>query len=220
MNSKDITDIENKLGYTFKDKNLLVVAFTHSSYTNEHGGENNEKLEFLGDSILDFVIAEKLFFMRLNEGVMTRRRAAVVSREPLCHAVEDMNILKYYRVGRGIDAQQLSVKFKSNLFETIVAALYLDCGMRACKKFILAHLRFDFDDVDYKSRLQEILQAHGKQAKYFDLQVSEHPPMFSATVYVDGNLVGEGKGRQKREAQKNAALAALHSRFVTSLKKK
>ena len=116
-----IAEIENIIGYTFRDKDLLETAFTHSSFSNEKHVENNEKLEFLGDSVLNFVIAELLYLTSLeDEGAMTVSRASIVSREPLAAEIEKLGLLKYLRVGIGVlRTRNWSTKFKSNLFEAI-----------------------------------------------------------------------------------------------------
>ncbi len=220
MNATDVEAIEKIIGYTFKDKSLLVTAFTHTSFTNEYGEENNEKLEFFGDSILSFVVAEKLYMMKRAEGEMTLMRAALVSREPLKTALERLDLLKYYRMGKGITVESLSPKFKSNLFEAIVAAIYLDSDIKECKKFILSNLTLEDVNSDYKTQLQEILQSAKKIASYECEQLSQNPPLFSARVFVDGKFIACGEGRKKRDAEKAAAKAALGLDVIKSLKKK
>ena len=220
MNEIEIAKIERIIGYIFDDKSLLITAFTHVSYSNEFGGENNEKLEFLGDSVLNFIVAEKLFHMQFDEGEMTLHRSALVSREPLKDAVIKLGLLKYYRLGRGITVDSLSTKFKSNLFEAIIAAIYLDSGLKECGKFILSNLAVDEINCDFKTQLQEILQSVRKTATYKSEQISINPPKFKATVYVDGKMLADGEGRKKRDAEKAAAKEALGLKEIIKYKKK
>lgn len=220
MDASQISQIEKIIGYEFKDKQLLITAFTHASYSNEYGDENNEKLEFLGDSVLNFAVAEKLFYLKLDEGEMTLKRASLVSREPLKAALEKLDLLKFYRLGRGMTVDALSTKFKSNLFEAIVAAIYIDSGWTESKKFIFANLSVDDVNYDYKTQLQEILQAVKKSAVYETEQLSVNPPAFIARVYVDGKLLAKGEGRKKRDAEKAAARSALKLKEIGQLKKK
>lgn len=207
-------EIEKIIGYTFRDKNLLETAFTHSSFSNEHHVENNEKLEFLGDSVLNFVVAELLYLSSLeDEGAMTVSRASIVSREPLAAAIQKLGLLKYLRIGVGVSkTRNWSTKFKSNLFESILGAIYLDGGMESAKHFVYNHLGRDIAHsaaIDYKSRLQEF-----KQAKFND-QTLEYVTEdngrkeFVSKVYLGEELIGEGKGRKKKLAEREAAKAAL-----------
>ena len=214
MKTNDIAIIENIIGYTFRDKSLLKTSFTHSSYTNEFYTENNERLEFLGDSVLNFVIAELLYFnAKDDEGTMTRSRASIVSREPLAAVIDKLGLLKFLKTGGGFSNPSLwSTKFRSNLFEAILGAIYLDGGIENAKRFVYNHLGRDIAQnapVDYKSRLFEF-----KQSKYKDLSLEfvtadDKSGGFISKVYLGGELVGEGVGRKKKIAERVAAEAAL-----------
>jgi len=151
---------------------------------------------------------------------MTLHRSALVSREPLKDAVIKLGLLKYYRLGRGITVDSLSTKFKSNLFEAIIAAIYLDSGLKECEKFILSNLAVDEINCDFKTQLQEILQSVRKTATYKSEQISINPPKFKATVYVDGKMLADGEGRKKRDAEKAAAKEALGLKEIIKYKKK
>lgn len=209
-----IAEIEKIIGYTFKDKSLLEVAFTHSSYVHENGGESNEKLEFLGDSVLNFVIAELLYLSAMkDEGAMTVSRASIVSREPLSAAIERMGLIDYLRLGVGISMTRgWSDKFRSNLFEAVLGAIYLDGGMENAKHFVYNHLGRDIahtSTFDYKSKLQEY-----KQAEFNDLDLvykteDNGEKAFVSRVYMGGKLIGEGTGRKKKLAEREAAKSAL-----------
>lgn len=209
-----IAEIENIIGYTFRDKSLLEVAFTHSSYSNEHKVENNEKLEFLGDSVLNFVVAELLYLSALeNEGAMTVSRASIVSREPLAAAIRKLGLLKYLKTGVGVTKNRnWSTKFRSNLFEAILGAIYLDGGMENAKRFVYNHLGREIAQsaaIDSKSRLQEYKQAHHNDLLLEYHTVEDGKYDFFSQVYLGGELIGEGKGKKKKLAERAAAEAAL-----------
>ncbi len=207
-------EIEKIIGYTFRDKSLLETAFTHSSFTNEHHVENNEKLEFLGDSVLNFVVAELLYLSSLeDEGAMTASRASIVSREPLASAIEELGLLKYLRIGTGVSkTRNWSTKFKSNLFESVLGAIYLDGGMENAKHFVYNHLGRDIAHsaaIDYKSRLQEFKQARFNNMKLEYVTVDNGRKGFISKVYLGGEFLGEGTGRKKKLAEREAAKVAL-----------
>lgn len=204
FNKEKIMAVERNIGYTFSDKSLLETALTHSSYSHLNGGENNEKLEFLGDSILNFIVAERLYFDRLtNEGAMTVVRAKLVSRTPLAKAVEKLKLLDYLRIDGGLTTSQLSVKARSNIFESVLAAIYLDSGIDQCRRFIFDNISTDsIYQVDYKSHLQEYLQSQRQSVKYI---VKEIANGFEAEAISSDNEMGVGTGRRKKEAEQNAA---------------
>ncbi len=212
------TEIENIIGYSFRNKNLLEVAFTHSSYVNEHGGESNEKLEFLGDSVLNFVVAELLYLSAMeDEGAMTVSRASIVSREPLSAAIEKLGLLKYLRLGAGVDIGRWSDKFKSNLFEAVLGAIYLDGGIENAKHFVFNHLGREIAHtatIDYKSRLQEFKQANFNDLDLVYKTVDNGKKLFVSKVYIGDELMGEGTGKKKKLAEREAAKAALNKLHV------
>lgn len=208
-------EIEKIIGYTFRDKKLLETAFTHSSYVHEHGGECNEKLEFLGDSVLNFVVAELLYLSTTeDEGAMTVSRASIVSREPLSAAIEKMGLINYLRLGVGIGATKgWSDKFRSNLFEAVVGAIYLDGGMESAKRFVFTHLGQDIAHtamIDYKSRLQEYKQANCNDLELRYETQDNGNKLFVSKVYLGDEIMGEGTGQKKKLAEREAAKAALN----------
>ena len=140
MTDGQIDKIENIIGYKFRNKTLLVNAFTHVSYINEHKNcESYEKLEFLGDSILNFIVADKLYHAQLrDEGEMTMLRARMVSRSPLAEAVKRMDLCPFVRLGKGAEkCDTMPVKIQSDIFESVLAAIYLDSGsMTEAKTFV------------------------------------------------------------------------------------
>ena len=218
MNNSDIKVVEGKIGYTFKNKRVLTRAFTHSS-ASKIATENYESLEFLGDSIL----AKRLMIENpdAHEGALTQRRAEIVSQEPLEKAVEKLGVAKYLTVGKGEKLESIinHTKVKSNLFESIVGAIYLDSGsIDFAEKFIFEALKSHFDgsikhveDFDYKSELNEFATRHKLEVRYKVVEVSgaPHEPTFVVDVLIDGVSSGRGKGKNKKGAEQSAAQIAL-----------
>lgn len=217
----NFTEFEEKLGYSFKDKSLLELALTHSSFANENKlKKNNERFEFLGDSVLGFVTAEYLFteFKNRPEGEMTKLRAAVVCEKSLFKFAEQIDLGKYILLGRGEDGTggRNRPSVVSDAFEAIIAAIYIDGGMEAVKPYIL---RFIKDAVkretsfkDNKSLLQEEIQkVKGNTLAYEEVgeEGPDHDKTFVFRVKLNGEVIGEGKGKSKKEAEQNAAGNAL-----------
>ena len=217
----DFLEFEEKIGYSFKDKTLLELALTHSSYANENKlKKNNERFEFLGDSVLGFVTAEYLFTEYKNrpEGEMTKLRAAVVCEKSLFKFAEQIDLGKYILLGRGEDSTggRNRPSVVSDAFEAVVAAIYLDGGVDAVKPYIL---RFIKDAVkreasfkDNKSLLQEEIQkVKGNILTYDEVgeEGPDHDKTFIFKVSLNGEVIGEGKGKSKKEAEQNAAGSAL-----------
>lgn len=217
----NFSEFEEKIGYSFKDKTLLELALTHSSYANENKlKKNNERFEFLGDSVLGFVTAEYLFTEYKNrpEGEMTKLRSAVVCEKSLFKFSEQIDLGKYILLGRGEDSTggRNRPSVVSDAFEAVVAAIYLDGGMDAVKPYIL---RFIKDAVkreasfkDNKSLLQEEIQkVKGNTLVYEEVgeEGPDHDKTFVFRVKLNGETIGEGKGKSKKEAEQNAAGDAL-----------
>lgn len=196
------------LGYAFKNERLLETAFTHSSYVNEHAAESNERLEFLGDCVLNFIVGEYLYrkYPDLGEGALSARRAATVSRAPLARLVDEFGLLRFLRVGAGVDKSAFSDKTRSNLFEAIVGAVYSDGGLDACKRFLDRNF---FNKVkperDYKTELQEAAAKRGWEVVY---SVNRSANGFVATVSAGGETF-IGNGNTKHAAEIDAARIAL-----------
>ncbi len=218
----NFTEFEEKLGYSFKDKSLLELALTHSSFANENKlKKNNERFEFLGDSVLGFVTAEYLFteFKNRPEGEMTKLRAAVVCEKSLFKFAEQIDLGKYILLGRGEDGTggRNRPSVVSDAFEAIIAAIYIDGGMEAVRPYIL---RFIKDAVkretsfkDNKSLLQEEIQkVKGNTLAYEEVgeEGPDHDKTFVFRVKLNGEIIGEGKGKSKKEAEQKAAGNALN----------
>ena len=208
-----VAEIEKRLGYVFRDKSLLEEAFTHASYVNRHGGKNNERLEYLGDSVLQLVVTEWQFRRdeSASEGLLTKRRQKIVCKDALDSAVDALGVYGYLRY-KGKE-ENLKGKAKSSLFEAIVAAIYLDGGMSAAKKFILryANLKITDEIENPKGALQEFLQSQGKPLpvySQFEKTGADNAPVFRCTVSAMGESA-RGEGRTKKEAETTAAARLL-----------
>ncbi|WP_251613313.1 ribonuclease III family protein [Pumilibacter muris] len=215
MRESELSEVEKIIGYVFKNRSLLNQALTNESYVNEHGGTGNERLEFLGDGLLNFIVAESLYNSEnSDEGVLSKERAEIVSRSPLSKAVDDMGLMRYYLLGKGAEKnlQSISEKFKSNIFESVLGAIYLDGGMKSAKAFV----KFKLLDKryraarDYKSELKERAEANGIGYS-FKTEPSERG--FSSVLSVCGKEF-YGSGRKKIDAEQQAAKNALDSRAI------
>ncbi len=208
---KELKGLEKAVGYVFKDKNLLLTAVTHPTYANEHRTESYQRLEYLGDAILDFVVAEDLFarFPGADEGYLTKSREHAVSHEPLEAAAKKLGFEKYLKILPNVSKD----KALEDMFEAVVAAVYLDGGMEPAKRFILVALE-EFLDVkagarDYKSRLNEALP----QAKVIYREIARsgppHDPVFEIELEIDGNPVATASAGSKKKAEQKCASIAL-----------
>ena len=221
--AKDLTALMEAIGYTFKNDHLLQQALTHSSYANEGKGvESYERLEFLGDSVLGFITARYLFEKDHgpDEGELTKLRAAVVCEKALCSYSKHLGIGNYMLLGRGEQhsggAERPSIL--ADMYEAVLAAIYLDGGMEPAEKFVLrfiipeaeAQRRRHFKD--YKTALQEIVQQNpGERLEYVLSGASgpDHNKTFITEVHLNSNVIGVGRGRSKKESEQQAAHEAL-----------
>lgn len=218
LNKDEIAFIENAIGYVFKDKTLLSRAFTHSSYSTIPG-KNYEDLEFLGDSIVGFVVAEKLYqtYPDKDEGVLTKMRIKLVSEKPLSDAIELVRIAEMMKFGIGETRSKIYThpSIKCDLFEAIAGAIYLDGGMDEAKKYVLTMLGDRFYGIkmteDSKSELNEYAFKHDLNVDYvLKSKVGpDHKPVFTWAVFINGVEYGDGVGNTKAQAQQAAARAAL-----------
>lgn len=220
---KDLTSLMEALGYTFQDMSLLENALTHSSYANESDRRlaSNERLEFLGDSVLGFITANELFQKETGpEGELTKLRAAVVCEKALHSYSLQLHVGDYLRLGKGElhTGGNERPSILADAFEAIVAAVYLDGGLEPAKKLVL---RFVVPEVgnqrrrhfkDYKTTLQEIIQQNpGEMLEYVLTGESgpDHNKQFTVQVYLNSNIIGTGRGRSKKDAEQQAAKEAL-----------
>lgn len=215
--------MESGLGYRYGRRELLVEALTHTTYANENARvPANERLEFLGDAVVGMVIAQHLFgrFPELPEGELTKIRAAVVCEPTLAARARALQIGRLMRFGRG---ETVSGRDRDSIladaFEAVVGSLFLDGGLEVARAFILRELGPVVEEarqgqvrVDYKTRLQERLQRHALEGPAYRLLEEEGPPhskRFQVGVYHRGQLLGSGWGRNKKEAEQEAAREAL-----------
>ena len=214
--------LEQKLDYVFRDKQLLETALTHSSYANEHRTESNERLEFVGDSVLGLVTAAWLFstFPDMPEGKMTRLRAELVCEQSLREVAEKLDLGTYLRLGRGEESSggRTRPSILADCVEALIAAMYLDGGMEPAARFITGNILAKLSDSaaslqrDWKTELQELIQRHpGRSLSYSMIGESgpDHMKSFTAAVSMNGSVIGSGEGRTKKEAEQAAARAAL-----------
>ena len=219
-------ELEKKLNYTFRDPALLSEALSHSSYANEHRAahlNSNERLEFLGDSVLGFVTAEFLFVQHpdLPEGDLTRIRAALVCEQSLYEVARKLELGKYLKLGRGEEAGggRERTSILADATEAVFAAVYLDGGIGAASQLIHRVLldaekeeAVEERRKDYKTALQELIQrTPGRTITYQLVEETgpDHCRVFVMEVSVDGQVSGRGEGRSKKEAEQAAARAAL-----------
>ncbi|PWK12766.1 RNAse III [Tumebacillus permanentifrigoris] len=209
------------LGIQFQNRKLLKQAFTHASYRNEHRteiGQDNERLEFLGDAVLELLVSEYLFlkFTKMPEGELTRLRATIVCEPSLVRFATKLNFDKYIRLGRGeeISGGRKRPALLADVFEAFVGAYYLDQGLAAVKEFLHRFVVSELTDVnaplltDYKTMLQEHVQREGLGALSYQILEERGPAHnreFVAQVLLDHKSMGEGMGRSKKEAEQHAA---------------
>ena len=222
----DLSTLQKNLGIEFKDISYLEQALVHSSYINENpdfSAASNERLEFLGDAILGMIVAEKLYRENphLDEGKMTKMRANLVRRDTLAHIAKDIGLGDHLYLGKGEDASGGRHK-PANLaavYEAVLAAVYLDQGISVTRDFILKQLDRETGKVtgrrsrrDYKSELQEIIQAQRQQTPSYHVVQTigpDHDKTFTVEVRLDNTVLGIGSGKNKKTAQSNAAHSAL-----------
>lgn len=216
--------LEEKIGYTFRDRTLLENALTHSSYANEHrekGMPSNERLEFLGDSILGLVVADHLYRNRpdLPEGDLTRIRAALVCEGSLVEVAKNLDLGSYLKLGRGEESGggRKRPSIQADAVEAMLAAVYLDGGIGQTRKLI--HdliLNQEREKIangrDFKTTLQELVQRESGQVLSYRLTGEsgpDHAKVFRMDVLLNGTAIGSGEGRSKKEAEQAAAKAAV-----------
>lgn len=218
-----LSELEQRIGYCFKNKLLLNEALTHRSYVKQHKLPANrgcDRLAFLGDAILDFLIGE-LLFRRLpdaDEGVLTRARSFVVSDESVSKAATNLELHKFLLTGKSLRSAE-TPHILSTAFEALVAAIYLDGGLEAARGFVHKALGSVVEEalergewVDHKSKLQILAQKRFGQIPEYRVVSEEGPPhqrVFTVEVWVGGELLGVGRGRSKKEAEQRAAEEAL-----------
>lgn len=217
--------LEEKIGYNFKETKLLENALTHTSYAYEHNVESNEKLEFLGDSILEFVSSVYLFenYKDLHEGEMTKLRATVVCEKSLHKIAKRLNFEEYLFLGKSEkhSERECRTAILADSVEAVIAAIYLDGGLEEAQKFIIENLKDEIEiashnvgQKDYKTVLQEELQKNGEvkiEYKIIKETGPDHDKTFDAQVEFNGKILAKGEGKSKKQAEMEAAKKALEN---------
>ena len=217
-------ELQKKLGYRFKNPDLLKTALTHSSYANENkkkGAGNNERLEFLGDSVLGMTVAAMIFNGKPNmpEGQMTRLRSELVCEKSLASLAATLGLGKCLLLGHGEERSggRERPSILADAVEAIIAAIYMEGGFKPVERFVVQYLGPraqlpEFENTDYKTSLQELIQEKPGQSLSYHV-TDEHGPdhlkLYTVEVRLNGGLIGTGAGRSKKDAEQEAARAAL-----------
>ena len=217
----DVESVENKIGVVFRNKELLKLAFVHRSFWNEHRAEipdHNERIEFLGDSVLGLVVAEYLYlhYPQMPEGELSDIRSQLVEAASCVLYVQKLNIAPNLCLGRGekMNTGKGRETILADLFEALIGAIYLDGGYEGARTFFFNHFQEEVDQIvaspmrNWKTELQDIAQRRYQQIPVYEVLEESgpaHRKMFRVAVFVAGKRIGEGEGRSKREAQAKAA---------------
>lgn len=220
----NIDVLEKKIGYKFKNPDLLLNALTHSSYANENRGiSDNERLEFLGDAVLGLVIADYLYrlFEEHKEGDLTKIRASIVSEGPLSQIARDIGLGRFLLLGKGeaISGGRDRDSVLADALEAVIGAVYLEAGINQAKELIIGLFSSLMENSfqgkgfqDYKTNLQEVLQAMGEEEIVYRVIKEtgpDHDKEFVIEVLCGRRVIGRGKGKSKKEAEQRAAKEAL-----------
>lgn len=224
MSRVSLDELEKSIGYKFNQPKYLYIAVTHSSYANETNGriKSYERLEFLGDAVLSIVTSEYIFkhCPELPEGELTKLRAALVCEKTLCRFSKQINVGKYLQLSRGErhSGGENRPSILADVFEAILAAIYLDGGIEEARKFVLKFIVPEISNPridnfrDYKTDLQEVVQKNPEESIEYVLtnQIGpDHNKRFTVEVRVNNNTIGKGSGKSKKEAEQQAAREAL-----------
>lgn len=219
MGTPDLSLIEKKVRVKFRNRKLLEEAFTHKSYAIEHGvPSDNERMEFLGDSIISAVVAHWLFkrFAAVDEGRLSKMKSQIVSRANLSEWADDLQLGQYLYLSQGEEATggRRRESLLGNVYEALVGAIFLDQGFSVAQRFIMRHLskKKRIVETDFKSRLQEIVQKKYKTPPVYCVigeSGPDHEKKFTLEVRINKRVLGLGEGRSKKEAEQLAAKEAL-----------
>lgn len=226
MNNTNLSKFEDTIRYSFNNIELLKKAFTHSSYANEKHIEkydNNERLEFLGDAILELVISDYIYknYPKMPEGELTKLRAGTVCEVSLAEKARKINIGEFLMLGKGEEATggRERDSILADTFEAVIGAIYLDGGIVSAKKYVLeqmestiSKINISLNIIDCKTRLQEEIQKLSKEPLHYEIineSGPDHSKVFTSAVKHGGAALGIGSGKSKKEAEQAAAAAAL-----------
>lgn len=218
-----ISEFEEIIGYKFKDKNLIFTALSHSSFANENKKQrkSNERLEFLGDSVLSIIVSDFIFehYTFLPEGELTKLRASLVCEKALFEFAKKIRLGDFIMLGKGEinTGGRTRPSILADAFEAVIAAIYLDGGIEAARKHVLRFIPKNFDPrhqhiTDYKTVLQEIIQRNPEEMVEYVLKSEsgpDHDKEFTVQVMLNSNVIGEGTGKSKKNAEQMAAKQAL-----------
>lgn len=216
-------NLESNINYTFKNRKLLTQALTHSSCANDGRKVlNNERLEFLGDSVLSIIVSKHLFlnYPEMPEGELSKIRASLVCEKSLFQFGEKIELGKKIILGKGeeVTGGRERPSIVSDAFEALIAAIYIDSGIEKAEKFVLSFLPESLENYntiifnDYKTSLQEIIQQNKQEKIEYVLMLEtgpDHDKTFEVEVRLNSNVIGKGVGKSKKQAEKNAAKEAL-----------
>jgi len=224
-----LSELQDKLGYRFRSESLLQAALTHSSYANENkktGSVSNERLEFLGDSVLGMTVAAMIYFENpeMPEGRMTRLRAELVCEKSLAGIAATLSLGDWLLLGRGEEkgGGRSRPSILADAVEAVIAAVYLDGGHKPVRQLISRFLQpnadlYEIANTDYKTALQEIIQEKAGQTLSYNITEEsgpDHLKSFTVEVQLNGRQIGMGEGRSKKEAEQMAAKAALEHKTM------
>lgn len=221
---------EANIGYSFKNKNNLILALTHSSYANENKElklQSNERVEFLGDSVLGLSISEKIYkrYSNLSEGELTKVRANIVCEPSLLKCSNQIEIYKYILLGKGeeLTGGRKRSSLLSDAFEAVIGSIYIDGSLEEAKEFVYKQMETLIADcakgaiaMDYKTQLQEVIQKKGDRKVFYEIveeKGPDHDKLFVADVKLGDEVIGTGEGKSKKEAEQNAAKLALEKKW-------
>ena len=217
-----LKDLAERIGYRFRDIRLLETALTHASYSNEHGVPSYERLEFLGDAVLQIVVSRYLYerYDDIPEGLLTKYRQYLVCETTLAKVAADLSLGDYLLLGKGEAAGtgRSRPSILADAVESLLAAVYLDGGMEAVEPIVFALLQSELDNCvknrngDYKTRLQQLVEQDGSETLEYTVVTRrgpDHAPTYVMEARINSNAVGRGEGRSKHEAEQAAAREAL-----------
>ena len=226
---KEVPSLEKRIGYHFKDKSLLLMAFTHPSFSNENKiiiQENNERLEFLGDSVLGMIIAGYLYTVlpKTDEGVLSALRSKIVEGSSCILFTEKLGVIDYLMLGKGErrNGSRGRGSIMADLFEALMGAIYLDGGLAATTHFFFSHFTEEIASLirdpqgNWKADLQDYCQRNYQARPLYQVDAEsgpDHSKRFEVTVIVNGQEKGKGQGSSKKEAEQNAAKQALEKLY-------
>ena len=218
----DFSEFERKIGYTFKNKGILYEVLSHSSFANETKKNSNERLEFLGDSVLSIVVSNYLFehYQHLPEGHLTKVRSSLVCENSLYEFAKTIDLGDYIMLGKGEEntGGRKRPSILADAFEAVIAAVYLDGGIENASKYVLSFkpkdlsLKKAVSNNDYKTILQEVIQKNPEEKVEYFLKSAvgpDHDKTFTIQVKLNSNVIGEGTGHSKKQAEQAAAKEAL-----------